>query len=350
MKQALLWLARAVGLFRLSRWLTRDRLRILCYHGAWLGGEQPNPFNFLYMQPKRFAHRLQLIEKLGLPVLPLGLALERMRGHGLPPCAVAITIDDGWFGTYKHMVPLLASRGWPATLYLTTHHVAHETPVFGVAMQHVLLAAPQRRLAAKILPGHGDDRRAFDLDVAPQRTTALELLDECAQALPDAALREDLLWKIADELGYDWKRARDERWFHLINPDEARDSVRQGIDLQLHTHRHRLLRHGQSCIGQELADNRAWLQTMGSCSTQHFCYPSGRWQPTDFEALRQAGVVSATTTDNGLCVASSELLALPRILDGDRLSDIELEAELCGLIDLKRQLASRLNRKHSQTF
>lgn len=341
MKKALLLLARSLGVFSLSRRLTAQRLRILCYHGVWLGGSEPNPFNFLYMQPERFAQRLLLIRRLGLPVLPLGEALQRLRQGSLPRCAVTITIDDGWYGTYKHMLPALAAQQLPATLYLTTHHVETATPVFGVAMQFVLLTAPRRSLLASSLPGLSTDLRRFDLDQVAQRNEAQELLDGCARALPEASQREALLWQVAKHLGLDGQRMREERWFHLMSSDEARACEAQGIDLQLHTHRHRVSHLGTSCIAEEIADNRARLKVLSARPTEHFCYPSGRWQPEDFRALRNAGVISATTTDNGLCTAQTEPLALPRVLDGDRLSDIELEAELCGLMDLKRQWLRR---------
>jgi hypothetical protein len=48
--------------------------------------------------------------------------------------------------------------------------------------------------------------------------------------------------------------------------------------------------------------------------------------------------VSATTTDIGLVAADSPPYALPRILDGQDITDLEFEAELCGFMQLLRRL------------
>ncbi|MBM3585043.1 MAG: hypothetical protein FJX36_11660 [Alphaproteobacteria bacterium] len=107
MKLALLRAAKAVGLFGLSRLLTRRSLRILCYHGVWLG--EGTFGNYLFMRPETFRARMRLLASLGYPVLGLDEAVERLAAGTLPACATVITIDDGWYGTYRHMVDALAA-------------------------------------------------------------------------------------------------------------------------------------------------------------------------------------------------------------------------------------------------
>jgi hypothetical protein len=52
--------------------------------------------------------------------------------------------------------------------------------------------------------------------------------------------------------------------------------------------------------------------------------------------LAAGGVVSATTCESGLAHAGSNILALPRILDDNRVSQVEFEAELTGFSELCR--------------
>ena len=76
MKIVVFRLAKAFGLFALSRWLTRRGLRILCYHGIWLG--EGHYGNFLFMSPEVFAGRMAFLSHAGHPVLSLEEAAARL--------------------------------------------------------------------------------------------------------------------------------------------------------------------------------------------------------------------------------------------------------------------------------
>jgi peptidoglycan/xylan/chitin deacetylase (PgdA/CDA1 family) len=41
----------------------------------------------------------------------------------LPGCATVVTIDDGWYGTYKFMGPILKEHGFQATLYIASYYL-----------------------------------------------------------------------------------------------------------------------------------------------------------------------------------------------------------------------------------
>jgi hypothetical protein len=104
--------ARAFGLFAAARLLTSGRLRILGYHGVALSDEwafQP----MLFMRPETFRARLEQLWRGSYPVLTLTEGLECLRQGTLPKCAVVITIDDGWFGTYRDMAPALEITQFP---------------------------------------------------------------------------------------------------------------------------------------------------------------------------------------------------------------------------------------------
>lgn len=343
LKELILLLARSVGLFRLSRWLTRRNLRILCYHGIWLGEPGTNPFNYLYMEPDRFARRMSLLRRLRYPVLPLAEALRALDAEKLPPASVVITIDDGWYGTFSYMVPEVLRQKLPASIYLTTYYAEKQTAVFGVALQYLLQSSPVRRLdcSALLLPPGG----TIDLDDVSSRAHLHEVLCSHANKHMKAEQRETLLFQIANALGADWRHIAKERQFHLMSLGEAHDCAARGIDFQLHTHRHRLTgTNGGVCISEEIKENRERLSKISQRAAEHFCYPSGEWAPEHLPHLRAMGVISATTTENGLCSRDTERLALPRILDGDRVSELEFEAELSGLMEIGRQLKSRLKR------
>jgi peptidoglycan/xylan/chitin deacetylase (PgdA/CDA1 family) len=108
-----------------------------------------------------------------------------------------------------------------------------------------------------------------------------------------------------------------------------------GMDVQLHTHHHRFPRE-ESQARAEIHDNRTALAGVGAGPYVHFCYPSGIYDRSQFPWLSREGIASATTTRAGFNTPASPLLELDRILDGDAVSDLEFEAEICGVAALFR--------------
>ena len=115
-KQMLYGACKAAGLFRLSRLITRHRLRLLAYHGTELVDESSFS-NELFIRTSTLRRRIAMLQDGRYPVLPLGKAVESLQDGSMPACAVAITIDDGFHSTAEAMLPLLKAAGLPATVY-----------------------------------------------------------------------------------------------------------------------------------------------------------------------------------------------------------------------------------------
>src|SRR3990172_1696242 len=113
-KRFLLYVCKWAGLFAVARRMTRHQLRILCYHGFSLDDEhlfRPN----LFMTGDLFDKRLDYLRRHGYRVLDLQDAVERLGRGKLPPDAVVITIDDGFYSVFKVALPLLKKYGMTAT-------------------------------------------------------------------------------------------------------------------------------------------------------------------------------------------------------------------------------------------
>lgn len=334
MKTIIFCIAKYTGVFALCRWLTRKQIRILAYHGVWLGDDHYG--NFLYISPKKFAERMQKIKKMGLPVIGLNKALVDRDKGDLPDCSVVITIDDGWYGTYLHMLPELEKNGFPSTLYMTTYYSELQVPVYNVLLQYMLTTTSKNVIDMGALGG--GEEEIFQFSNPEQRQKLFTRLESLVDSL-DAENRYDLVDKVAELLGVDLSRIMGEKWFHLASFDQVRDMAHRGIDVQLHTHRHRISKNDDDCLEQELTDNRLRLAPITGNPLVHFCYPSGVYEQSVWPSLKAAGVVSATTTEAGLVNKQSHIYALPRILDGEDVSDFEFEAELSGFNEIKRQLS-----------
>ncbi|MEZ5529342.1 MAG: polysaccharide deacetylase family protein [Porticoccaceae bacterium] len=336
MKEKIYLVAKYAGLFALCRWLTRRKIRVLAYHGIWLGAGHYG--NFLYISKKKFVSRMELLKRMGLPVLGLGDALAQQDQGSLPDSTVVLTIDDGWFSTYQDMLGALECYQFPATIYVTSYYMEKQHPVFNVAMAYLVNTADTQVVSLKEIGIEND--LEIDLGSPEGRSRLLGQIFEFSEKLSDESERFELLKHVAEILGQDISRIISEKWFHLMTEEEVRDAAERGFDIQLHTHRHRVYRHGHICVGEEIEENRLRLQPLTRGNLTQFCYPSGEYDPSLWPMMSELGVESATTTESGLVDKASHPYALPRILDGEAVSELEFEAELSGFNEVLRQFLS----------
>jgi peptidoglycan/xylan/chitin deacetylase (PgdA/CDA1 family) len=334
MKILILRIAKALGLFALSRRLTRGGLRILCYHGIWLG--EGHYGNFLFMSPEKFAARMAFLADAGYPVLPLDEAVEGLKRGDLPPGATAITVDDGWYGTFRHMLPALEAHKLPATVYVTTYYAERQLPVFDLVVRYLIDRAGDRELDLEALGIAGGGR--FALGTAAARAEAGEVIMAYERTELDAAGRHAFGARLAAALGLDYDTLVRDKVFHLMSLPEITEAARRGLDIQLHSHRHRAPHDDPEALAREIADNRALLEPIAQRPLRHFCYPSGIYEESIWPQLEALDIVSATTIEQGLNFAGAPLFGLKRLLDGQEVELIEFEAELCGFVELTRRL------------
>ena len=333
MKIQLFRIAKAVGLFALSRWLTRGGLRILCYHGIWLG--EGHYGNFLFMSPEKFAARMAFLAGAGYPVLPLEQAVEGLKARSLPASATVITIDDGWHGTYRHMLPALETHGLPATVYVTTYFAERQYPVFDLVVRYLLDRTAKQELDLADLGIPGGRAR---LDSPEARAAVGEAIMAHGRDRLDGAGCHALGARLAEALGMDYEQLVAQKVFHLMSMAEIVDAAQRGHDIQLHSHRHRTPLDDPDGLAREIVDNRARLEPIAGRRLRHFCYPSGVYDRSIWPQLAALEIDSATTIEQGINFAGAPPLGLKRLLDGQEVELIEFEAELCGFIELTRRL------------
>jgi peptidoglycan/xylan/chitin deacetylase (PgdA/CDA1 family) len=301
----------------------RSRLLILCYHGISLRDEHSwNPG--LYMSRDEFGSRLKQIRASGCQVLPLAEGVRRLYENDLPPKAVVITFDDGLYDFYAQAWPVIREYEFPVTVYLTTYYSEYNRPVFRLICDYMMW---QKRGALIKDSGGG----TIDLRTPESRTKELNKLDDFAKTNGLSARDKDRLAQdIARRIGADWPAILKERVLHIVNPAEAAELARAGIDLQLHTHRHRTPRD-ETLLRAELDDNSLRLEAISGEKPGHFCYPSGVYHAGYPDWLRRWGVRSAVTCELGMADAGTDTMLLPRLCDHSGLTNVEFEAWLCGL-------------------
>lgn len=306
-----------------SSW-RRQRLVIVCWHG--ISGDDEHCWDpGLFMPAETFRRRLDLLRAMRCNVLPLAEGLARLQSGSLPPRTVCLTVDDGESSFYLRAWPMLREYGFPATLYWTTYYSTRPYAVFDPMLSYLLWKGRARTLALS------DPALRCDLADPQERQRAFSVIYQTSRA--DAwtgEQKETFLAELARLLGTDYARIKSRRVLHLISPAEARSMVAEGLDLQLHTHRHRAPRNPDE-FAEELAENARLVRQAGAAAPAHFCYPSGSCLPEFADWLRASGIESATTCQFGVAERRSNAYFLPRLMDHGSTSAAEFRSGLSGI-------------------
>ena len=318
LKLAFLLFAKFSGMFWLARLFSRQSLRILCYHGFSLSDEhefRPK----LFMKPEDFERRMEWLRRHGFPVIALDQGVAALKRGGLPRDAVVITMDDGFVGVRIRALPVLRKFGYPATVYVTTYYVQRQQPLFNIVVQYLFWLTG--RTEVEIPQGRFDWIETCKL-----------LRDMPSEDRPA------VIGQLGDAFGVDIGRFMHTRVFHLMTFEELAELDRSGVNIQLHTHRHRWSLGDERANAKEIAENKAVLEPLVSRPLVHLCYPAGQFTPAQYDSLAAMGIESAMTLEPGLNLPGAQVLALHRIIDGSNVTTLEFEAEISGYMDILRRI------------
>jgi peptidoglycan/xylan/chitin deacetylase (PgdA/CDA1 family) len=150
--------------------------------------------------------------------------------------------------------------------------------------------------------------------------------------------RRALIDRLVVALGQESHLANFPGLARLMTPDELAAARRYGVDVQLHSHTHRMPVGRTERLRREIRANRAALGRCASGALNHFCYPSGVHEPSALAVLAELGIESATTCEPGMADAGTPRLLLPRFLDADDIPQIAFEAEMSGVLEIARRV------------
>ena len=329
MKQAVLDIAKKLGGFELARRANRRSLRILCYHGLWTSPGEPFG-ECLFMPVPQFEARMAWLAASQYQVLDLDDAVMRLANDTLPENSVVITIDDGWRSTFTDMAPILKKYGLPATLYVSTYYVQRQAIVVNIVVRFILErttlstiqtpAFAQSIAGAYLLTGNANDR-----------TQAAKIINSLIDDIPALDARVAAVFDLAEAAKVGLDDFEDQ--FYYVSGDELLQMHKDGMRIELHTHRHQSVNKASTDLHREIQDNREALISFGlSGPFKHFCYPSGDTAQGVAATLSRLSVLSATTTSRRVNSPKYNPFYLGRLLDGHRVLQLDFEAYLSGLI------------------
>ena len=321
-----------------TRW-RRNRLLILGYHGIALVDEHEWDRE-LYMPAAVLRRRFELIREAGCNVLALDDAVKQLYEGDLPPASVVLTFDDGTYDFYARAFPIVHVFGFPVTVYLTTYYTELERPVYNGMSSYLLWKGRDRALRwPEVLGHHGDVALTNDgRRLAGERLRRFPLEQGLSGREKDA-----LLARLAALLDVDYEDILRRRILQLMTLPEARELARRGVDLQLHTHRHRVSLE-EGAFDREVRENQERLRRLRTSEATHFCYPGGVTRREFLPWLRRRNITSATTCNPGMASRRHDRLLLPRYIDTGTHTETEFRGWLTGPAALLRR------RRYAETF
>lgn len=286
----------------------RARLSVLIFHRVLA---QPDPLFPDEIDASRFDAICTWI-KNWFNVLPLDLAVRRLRDGDLPARAAAITFDDGYADNHDLALPILQRHGLSATFFIATDFTS------GGCMWNDLVIEAIRGCRASALdlrdlPGIED---LLSLDSLPRRRHAIARIIGATKYLP----ANQRLGRVAEIC----RRAQaHEPAAMMMDGVAIRALYAAGMGIGAHTVSHPILaRLDQATARREMADGRAQLEDLLQQRVGLFAYPNGRpntdYSADDAQLARGLGFDAAFSTAWGAAGRECDAYQLPRFTPWDR--------------------------------
>lgn len=319
---------------RAERWarFARGCGVILTFHHvrpAAEAGFAPN--RLLEITPAFLETVLDTLDALGFDIVPLDAVPERVAraqadgGRDARPFAV-LTFDDGYRDNRDHAAPILARRGAPWTLFVTTDFAEGRGRFWWREIEAAVAASTRVRALGLDLPAETD----------AQKIQAFEAIYWRLRAGSEADLRRETA-RLCESVGIDPAAlSRDAclDWDELAALSRATPELTLGA----HTLTHPMLaKWDEATARREIVESRAILAERLGREVRHLAYPvgdPGSAGAREFALAREAGFATAVTTRPGHLWPdhAQHLHALPRIsVNGLHQSAGALRALLSGL-------------------
>jgi len=304
----LIWLT---GMPHLFRMLSRSRGVILTLHRVL--PEEPADFSpnaILQVRPDFLDYCLERIRDLGIDIVSLDEALERLAAAGKGRPFVVLTFDDAYRDNLAYALPVLQAHEAPFTLYVPTAFVDGVGQLWWQAIEDIIA-----RQEAVAFTEDGETEYVDTRSVA-QKRDAFERLYWRMRKLPEPE-RLSLLAEFTTAYGYDLAR-------------QCRDLIMDWQELRLfagdplctlgaHTvHHYELAKLPEGQARDEMIQSVDVIEAQFGIRPAHFSYPLGgplSCGPREFAIARDLGFRTAVTTRPGGLYPHhlQSLTALPRV-------------------------------------
>jgi peptidoglycan/xylan/chitin deacetylase (PgdA/CDA1 family) len=304
---------RAVLEARARAWLPWRFLTVVTFHRVVPVDAPGYDLDVIDATPERFERQVRFLQRYFTLVDTRDLDAHRA-GVALPANPAMITFDDGYRDNAQVALPILRRLGAKAVFFVATWYVDERRVYWWERIGRVLGATARSRLALSY-----PDEQALDLTSATARRRAHSaLLDtvKSRRGLDVDRFLDELEREAGMPLPRDHERALAERL--VMSWDDVRALRTSGMDVQSHTHRHRVLETlDPGAAEADLREARRLLEERIEAPVHALAYPSGRppERPDLREAVRRAGYRLGLTSGPGLARLGGDVdwFEVPRV-------------------------------------
>jgi len=292
------------------RWLApagaRSRLTILIFHRIHA---RPDPLFPGELDAASFESRMVWVKRW-FNVIPLGEAIEDLRGGALPERPLAVTFDDGYADNAKLAAPVLMKLGIPATFFVATGFLDGGRMWNDTVIEAVRAA---RGPVLDLVPlGLGE----HSIATTESRRAAIDDLLAALKHLP-LEERDAKASRIAEIAGASPPTDL------MMRSEEVRRLHAQGMTIGAHTVNHPVLnRIADGAARSEIVLGRRRLEDITGAPVRLFAYPHGKpaedYDLRHVRLVRELGFTGAVTTAWGVARPGADPFQLPRFTPWDR--------------------------------
>ena len=299
------------GIIRIYSKIFPAKTKILAYHSI---NTQSNSIQSMAQDVKNFEHQMRYLKDNFRVISLTDLCRLLKNGKGLPKNSVVITFDDGYRDNYLNAYPILKKYKIPTTLFLTTHPVETQEPLFFDALCYGIFTTLQ-----KIVDLQDLGLSKYLLDKKILQLKAIKEINDFSKQMTFQE-KSRFLHIISDRLKVDFEELKAMRLY--LSWDEVMEMSRDGIEIGAHTKTHpQLASMPDEELRSEILDSRDIIEKRISKKVFSFAYPFG--SAIDFnyrtkEVVKNAGFECACSLIRGK--GSVDLFALNRIVVDDNMT------------------------------
>jgi peptidoglycan/xylan/chitin deacetylase (PgdA/CDA1 family) len=260
------YLFEAVGIYSILRYLTRNKVMILMYHGVTTKESIITNCDHRHVELKKFLWQMEYLKKRYYFIsFSDFMAWRNGKLKKLPPNPVIITFDDGYKNNYTQLFPILKRNKLPAMVYLQTGMIGKKNVAEHNIIQYCINKTNKKEIVVR--------GKKYSLRSTKEKISAVHLLRNAADK---ESTLSSFLAEIEKQTAVVCSETEDED-FGFMTWVQCKEMQKQGVEFGSHTDSHPVLtRVDLGYCQQELKKAKEILcQRLGP--TYHFCYPYGSY-------------------------------------------------------------------------
>jgi peptidoglycan/xylan/chitin deacetylase (PgdA/CDA1 family) len=285
---------------------TQGRLSVFIFHRVLA---EPDPIFPDEADARSFSRILGWI-KSWFNVLPLDVAVDRLKQHKLPPRAAVITFDDGYADNRTIALPILQQHGLTATFFIATGFLDGGRMWNDTVIESVRLCQKDSLDLTPLELGR------HNIATTSAKRNAIQSIIGKIKYLP-VAERVKLSDEIAKVAG---ARLPDNLMMTSAQLIEMRAA---GMQIGAHTVSHPILASiAPEQAREEISASKNSLEQLLGKKITLFAYPNGKpgvdYKPEHAALVRELGFDAAVSTAWGAASSSADVYQLPRFTPWDK--------------------------------